>query len=263
MKVLFLIHDLGQGGAEKVLVNLVNNMDRTKFDITVMALFGGGINEQFLAKDIRLIICHKKVFRGNSHIMKLFTPKQLYRHYIKDHYDVVVSYLEGPSARIISGCPEINTKKVCWIHIEQHTKKKASGSFRSYSEALQVYNRFDRIICVSNTVKQDFLGLLPVNVSSQVLYNTNETKKIQQLSSNPLPSDVINSKEINLIGVGKLLRSKGFYRVIPIIKKLRDDGIPAHFYILGTGPMEKELVELAKANDVSNYVTLVGIRLIS
>lgn len=29
-KILFLIHDLGQGGAEKVLVNLLNNMDRSK-----------------------------------------------------------------------------------------------------------------------------------------------------------------------------------------------------------------------------------------
>ena len=46
-KVLFLIHDLGQGGAEKVLVNLVNNMDRSKFDISVTVLFGGGVNEQF------------------------------------------------------------------------------------------------------------------------------------------------------------------------------------------------------------------------
>ena len=34
-KVLFLIHDLGGGGAEKVLVSLVNNMDSSKFDITV------------------------------------------------------------------------------------------------------------------------------------------------------------------------------------------------------------------------------------
>ena len=51
-KILFLIHDLGHGGAEKVLVNLVNNMDPTQFDITVMALFGGGVNEQFLKPHI-------------------------------------------------------------------------------------------------------------------------------------------------------------------------------------------------------------------
>ena len=51
-KILFLIHDLGQGGAEKVLVNLVNNMDPEKFDISVTALFGGGVNEQFLKPHI-------------------------------------------------------------------------------------------------------------------------------------------------------------------------------------------------------------------
>ena len=47
-KILFLIHDLGHGGAEKELVNLANNLDRSRFDISVTALFGGGVNEQFL-----------------------------------------------------------------------------------------------------------------------------------------------------------------------------------------------------------------------
>ena len=53
VKVLFLIHDLGHGGAEKVLVNLVNNMDKTKFDVTVMSLFGGGVNEDYLKEDVQ------------------------------------------------------------------------------------------------------------------------------------------------------------------------------------------------------------------
>ena len=52
-KILFLIHDLGEGGAEKVLLNLVNNMDRTKFDITVMTLFDYGVNRQFIAPHIK------------------------------------------------------------------------------------------------------------------------------------------------------------------------------------------------------------------
>lgn len=38
-RILFLIHDFGQGGTEKVLVNKVNNMDRSKFDISVTVLF--------------------------------------------------------------------------------------------------------------------------------------------------------------------------------------------------------------------------------
>ena len=50
IKILFFIPNLSHGGAEKVLVNLVNNMDRSKFDITVQTLFAGGVNEQFLKK---------------------------------------------------------------------------------------------------------------------------------------------------------------------------------------------------------------------
>ena len=53
IKILFLIHDLGQGGAEKVLVNLVNNMDYSKFDVTVMTLFDTGENRQFLNHNVK------------------------------------------------------------------------------------------------------------------------------------------------------------------------------------------------------------------
>lgn len=94
-KILFLIHDLGQGGAEKVLVNLVNNMDTTKFDISVMALFGGGVNEQFLAPHVHYRTVFPKAFPGNSHLMKLLTPMQLHRLCVKERYDIEVSYLES------------------------------------------------------------------------------------------------------------------------------------------------------------------------
>ena len=53
IKILFFIHDMGHGGAEKVLANLVNNMDYEKYDISIIALFKGGVNEQFLNKEIK------------------------------------------------------------------------------------------------------------------------------------------------------------------------------------------------------------------
>ena len=83
-KILFLIHDLGPGGAEKVLVNLVNHMDPAQFDITVMTLFDVGVNRQFLAKHIRYRYCFKHMFRGNSHVMKLPSPGFLHKWFIKE-----------------------------------------------------------------------------------------------------------------------------------------------------------------------------------
>ena len=84
-KVLFLIHDLGQGGAEKVLVNLVNNMDYSKFDITVMTLFDSGENRQFLGKNVKYRTWCKKMFPGNSRLMKLFSPEMLHQMILKLH----------------------------------------------------------------------------------------------------------------------------------------------------------------------------------
>ena len=123
-KIFFLIHDLGQGGAEKVLVNLVNNMDRSKFDISVTVLFGGGVNEQFLAPDIHFHTVFPKEVPGNSKLMKLLTPAQLHRMCVKEHYDIEVSYLEGPSARVISGCQSKDTKLVCWVLSVVFKKRK-------------------------------------------------------------------------------------------------------------------------------------------
>ena len=51
VKILFLIPTLGHGGAERVLVNLVNRMDKTKFDITVQTLFDVGIYCNILIYD--------------------------------------------------------------------------------------------------------------------------------------------------------------------------------------------------------------------
>lgn len=257
-RILFLIHDLGQGGAEKVLVNLVNNMDRSKFNITVMALFGGGVNEQFLKKDIRLIIGHKKAIRGNSHIMKLFTPKQLYRYYIKEHYDIIVSYLEGPSARIVSGCTDLDTKLVSWIHIEQKTKARASASFRSYKEAITCYGRFDRTVCVSDTVRKDFLSLIPLQKPVDVLYNTNESAQIIAASADTVPDGTFLENEIKLIGVGKILASKGFDRIARIHKRLIGEGYPIHTYILGVGPQQGEIMQYLNENDLTNSYTFLG-----
>lgn len=260
IKILFLIHDLGPGGAEKVLVNLVNNMDTEQFDITVMTLFDEGVNRQFLSPKVSYKYCFSKVVRGNSHMMKLLTPKQLHRWLIKDRYDVEIAYLEGPCARIISGCTDPNTRKVGWIHIEQRTQKRAAGAFRSYREAMDCYNALDKIVCVSRTVMEDFLRLLPVSTDTTVLYNTNESEKILAAARENVEPGLFSEDEIKLAGVGKLLKNKGFHRIIPMVKRLREAGLPAHLYILGSGPMKAELERMAEENGVAEYVTLLGYR---
>ena len=256
-KVLFLIHDLGQGGAEKVLVNLVNHLDRSKFEISVTVLFGGGVNEQFLAKDI----CFKSIFPkelpGNSKLMKLMSPEQLHKLCVKDTYDIEVAYLEGPSARVISGCINVNTKLVSWIHAEQHTIEGLSHSFRNEQEARECYNRFNQIICVSQYVHDDFCKIMDFRKPCKVLYNTVESDKILKWSRQ-LENDLVEDGNMRLIAVGTLKKSKGYMRLLSIIKELCDKKYSVHLYILGTGPLQLEMKKFIRKNKLQNTVTMLG-----
>ena len=177
------------------------------------------------------------------------------------HYDIEVSYLEGPCARIISGCTDESVKLVSWIHIEQHTTKRAIASFRNQKEAVACYKQFNRIICVSQTVKEDFLRVLKIPVPHEVLYNTNESDKIVHFSQEDVDQRIMNSDEINLVGVGKLLKSKGFDRVMWIVKQLKKQGYLVHFYVLGEGPERNNLQDYIKKNGLEHNVTLLGYQL--
>ncbi len=255
-KILFLIHDLGGGGAEKVLVNLVNHMDREKWNITVMALFGGGINERFLKPDIRLINCHKKALRGNSHLMKLFSPRFLYRKYIREQYDIVISFLEGPCARIVSGCEAPETRKIAWIHSTLADKKTFSMGFRNFAEAVRCYQKFDCRIFVSADTQRAFETVCPG--SGRMLPNVPEVDRIAQLSREDLEDPWFCRPGFYLCGMGKLTANKGFHRLLSIHRRLREEGFALYTYILGSGEEQAALQNFIDKNHLRDSVKLLG-----
>lgn len=258
IKLLFLMHDLGHGGAEKVLVNLVNNLNREKFDITVIALFGGGVNEKNLKDDIRYKVIFSRTIRGNSRLMKLFSPEQLHRYVVKEYYDIEVSYLEGPSARIISGCKDKGTKLVSWVHVEQHSKEIAAKSFRSYEEAKACYERFDHTVCVSAAVRDDFQRLFPSINEVEVLYNTNETDAILEASRQKVMEASFQKEEFKICGVGKIVPTKGFDKLARIHKRLIEAGYQVHTYILGVGSDQEKIEKYIQKEKLEDTFTFLG-----
>lgn len=259
IKVLFLIPNLGSGGAEKVLVNLVNHMDFNAFDITVMALYNEGVNKTELAEHIRYRYCFESSFTGVAHMLKLFSPEKLFAKFINEKYDIVVSYLEGQTARIIGGCKSQFTKKVCWIHRTMTTMEDAARLFRSKKEAMKCYSSFDAIVSVSQDVQKSFMRLFPLEEKGKVLYNTNESNFILQEASECVDEpNLFKENEIKICAVGSLIPVKGFERLVEIHMKLRIEGYPIHTYILGEGSEKSNLISIIQKNKMSDSVTLLG-----
>lgn len=259
IKVLFFLPTLGNGGAEKVLVNLVNNMDTRKFDITVMTLFDVGENRERLAPHINYKSYMKKVPKGIRQVMKIVSPQFLHRLFVKESYDLEISYLEGIATRIISGCQNKKTKKVAWVHTEFTNKTFASRAYRNYKETEKCYGQYDVVACVSEEVRQRFCTLFDTIAEKTVVqYNTNESDLIRELAQEPVTDCVFSEDEFKIIAVGKIIPNKGFDRLARVLKKLLADGLHPHMYIVGVGEDKEKIEKYLIDEGIKDAFTFIG-----
>ena len=64
--------------------------------------------------------------------------------------------------------------------------------------------------------------------------------------------------KIRLIAIGTLKQSKGYMRLLQIMKRLRDEQYAVHLYILGIGPLQQEMEEYILHNELQDSVALLG-----
>lgn len=254
-KILFFIFDLGGGGAEKVLVNLVNNLSEEKYDIEVRTIFGKGVNAKNLKSHIKYSSFFKcKPFKGFTIFQRLFPPAFLYRLLIKGDYDKEIAFLQHSPTRIISG-GKSGSKKYAWVHIDGLSYK----AYKNLSEFTSIYSKFEKTAFVSKVAFNRFIKDFGFNPHGCVVHNVNETSKIKDLSNENILELNISQSVINLCSAGRFTPQKGYERLIPILGKLNNEGISEwHFYLLGEGEMKETYERLLKENKIRHKFTFLG-----
>lgn len=261
IKILFFLMSLEGGGAEKVLVNMVNQLTERYpyYDITVQTLFDKGINKQYLSKNVNYKYVFKNIVRGNRIFLKLFNTNFLYRKMIKDDdFDIVVSFCQGPSARIVSGCTS-NVTTVQWIHNEFKSKEEITRLYRNESEADNSTYHFDNTVYVANSVKNSFERIFPKIKNGVTLYNINNKLDIVSRYTEEIEDYKFNNKNFHFVSVGRFVPQKAFDRLIRIMNLLVNvNHMNVDLIILGDGPLRKELEDGIKNYNLQNHVTLLG-----
>ena len=122
IKILFFIDTtLASGGAEKVLRELVNNMDQSRFDITVHTLWKEDA-EKYLAPGIRYRYMFDRKTPWNARRFRIESALGLtHRMHLADDYDIEVAYLEYGPTKVLAGSANKKAKKVA---VRKHQKKK-------------------------------------------------------------------------------------------------------------------------------------------
>ncbi len=282
-KVLFIIHTLGGGGAEAVLVNLVNNLCPNKYDITVMTLVDTGELKHKLAsyvtykttipikhkqkvshRDVSGSLLNKQSRTKNIAIKtytafwKYFPTKILHRLFVREKYDVEIAFLEGICAKFVANSPNKDSKKYAWIHVDLEKQDKSSKIFKNSKEERRTYEKFDKIVCVSKDVKRKFIKK----------YGADSRKVIVRY--NPIDADEIIGKairsskqkkdELIVTSIGRLNRQKGYDRLLRVAKRLIDDGEQFSLQIIGEGTSKQALVDYLIKNNLGESIKLLGFK---
>lgn len=255
IKILFFIDSLTGGGAEKVLRTLVNNMDQTKFDITVQTLDEAD-PKQYLSPGIR----YKAINRRKSPLgRKLFhywvrlcaELKWLYPLYIRDDYDIEVAYLECGPTKILSASTNKKAKKVAWVHCDL-----AKKNMQNPKKVQKQYAHFDKVISVSRNVQSSFIKLFGNEPNVHVLYNAVDETEIMDKAGK---LSVCNPT-FTFISIGRLTHQKGFDRLLDACAMLKKNRSDFQLQILGTGTERENLEKRIKHNGLENNVFLLGFR---
>lgn len=259
IKILFFIDSISGGGAEKVLRNLVNNMDQSKFEITVQTINDSVKADTLLKDGIR----YKTINRFKNRVLnKLYQYwirlcaelKILYPLYIKDDYDIEVAYLECGPTKIIASSTNKKAVKIAWVHCDLEKKE---GFTDSIERSRKYYEKYDKIVCVSENVKQSFERLFGTDMEMIVLYNVNDENEIVQLAKAKV--NIKREKEGPLLAViGRLSKEKGVDRLIKVCSRLKKDRYSFELWILGEGEEREEIERIIEENDLSEYVELLG-----
>ena len=266
-RILFFIESLAGGGAEKVLTDLVSNLNREHYDITVCTVTDEGVYQKqveavchyrsFLRMaDYRAGGIRKAMFWLKTKLIYCLPAKLVYHWGIKEHYDYEVAFVEGFATKLIAESPNEASKKVAWVHTNVVRNPHADRHFASLEDQIRAYRRFDRVVCVSKSVLEACQDKFRFQEKLCTQYNPVDEKKV--IAAGRESVDLKPSFSPLLGAVGRLEVQKGFDRLIACAKKIRDDGGSFEIWIIGDGTQRQELQRQIQEAGLSNMVKLMG-----
>ena len=253
-KILFFLPTLNGGGAERVTVNIINQLEKNKYEILLICLNKNGPLYKFVNKDISIIELNisKTIFSffKLSKTINKFKPDIVFSSIFRGHIALFFSlFLVRISPKIILRSP--NSPKLLIERKELSFVMKKLLDF--------AYQKADKIIAQTPEMKEEIIKyhfIIPnkievfINPIDKNLIN----EKIKQIE-NPF-----DSSKINIVASGRILEQKGFDILIKSFKDVVKYNNLFTLFIIGEDVIneKKNLLKLIKSLDLEKNIYFLG-----
>lgn len=268
-KVLIVTNTLSGGGAERVLYDILRNINLKKYYVEIFLTYNEGIyrekikklgiNIEYLfseRKDLINNILYRKFKSMITKILRYFYCKYpfLIKKLRNKNYDIEISFLEGHSTVLVANRKN-NSKKIAWVHTDLLKYRIINKNLEEKS-----YQKINKIICVSEDSRKSLLKLyLKMKNKVQVIYNPIDKENILKAAEENL-NFKFDKNKVNIISIGRLINAKGYDVLLQSHNKLIKEGLDYNLIILGEGPERKKLEKYIKENNLQNNTQLLGFK---
>lgn len=286
-KLLFVIPSLGAGGAEKSLVNLLVELDYTKYEVDLFLIAKNGMFQQLVPTEVNILetpplletfalsplksfahffikgkwslIYHKLMLILNNRLIKdtnLAEQKNWkhFKHFIPPltkTYDAAIGYLEKTSNYIVADRTNAK-KKIGWIHNDY----KKLG-LKEEIDAV-CFSKLDLIVSVSEECVESLKAVFPKYIAKFKMLENIVAIKQMQVKSNVFLDEKYNERYI--LSIGRLDSQKNFSLAIKTCKLLKSKGVHLQWLVIGEGELRMQLEQQIKEAGLGNDFILLGLK---
>lgn len=162
----------------------------------------------------------------------------------EQRFDFVASCQEGGSTYFAARFEK--SRRVAWFRSEYRVYKGLLTS-REIEEEQRIYPLFDRIVCVSQTTRDDFcLYFKGITEKVFAVHNIQFVDAIIQKSGQTV-DDAFPNSTFNIVSVGRFAPQKRFSQIPQIAATLKRNGVSFLWHIIGDGNMEGEYDKTQRA----------------
>jgi len=298
IKILFVIDSLGGGGAERVLANLVNGMDRKRFEPVICLALGNRIDYR-ISDDVaicrlapvhgkyidKLITCIAGMFSRYCAVRFALRTDLFERRLLEDVFLQIAPYVVGLGHVVKQQQPDIimsflfNSSMISSFYCQFFLKSTplclsdhntlSREITRLYPSValpltLAVIGRADRYVSVSEGVKSDIINFTGFSEKRiETIWNGVDIKTINNERYKPLaldlPAELHEKKYPIIVTVGRLTAQKSQDVLLRAFQIVLRN-IECRLIVVGEGEAYEDLMSLSNELQLCNKVYFLGWR---
>jgi glycosyltransferase involved in cell wall biosynthesis len=251
VRVLHVIDSMNPGGAQRVLLHLLQAMDPERFACDVAVLHGPGpLSAEFEQQGI--VPLHLARSKWDPRIP--FRLRRLIRanHYAIVHAHLVPSTFLCETFRRWLGIPRLAA------HVHALYRFRRRYHYQNALESL-LYHRANRVVACS----QGTLDSVPLTSNGTVVYNGLGEDLLSRLAHGPSPDEARATLGLDVSGpivgtVGRISPDKNLPLLCQMVARLARELPGIKGVLVGCGPEEEAVNALASRLSIKNRITITG-----